>query len=111
MLSARCVNVAARKTALPRVQVPTLTWHCQRGSDMPPLRTLLVDNYDSYTYNLYQLLAEVNGIVPLVVTNDSATVEEVSSVHALLRTRADQARQRGPISHVGGAAFPDRTGT
>ena len=25
------------------------------------LRTLLVDNYDSYTYNLYQWLAEVNG--------------------------------------------------
>jgi para-aminobenzoate synthetase len=25
------------------------------------VRTLLVDNYDSYTYNLYQLLAVVNG--------------------------------------------------
>ena len=25
------------------------------------LQTLLIDNYDSYTYNLYQLLAEVNG--------------------------------------------------
>ena len=24
------------------------------------LRTLLVDNYDSYTFNLYQLLAVVN---------------------------------------------------
>ena len=25
------------------------------------LNTLLIDNFDSYTYNLYQLLAEVNG--------------------------------------------------
>jgi hypothetical protein len=26
-----------------------------------PLKTLLIDNYDSYTYNLFQLIAEVNG--------------------------------------------------
>lgn len=25
------------------------------------IRTLLIDNYDSYTYNLFQLIAEVNG--------------------------------------------------
>ena len=34
------------------------------------MRTLLIDNYDSYTYNLFQLIAEVNGIEPTVVTND-----------------------------------------
>lgn len=34
------------------------------------VRTLLVDNYDSFTYNLYSLLSEVNGRVPVVVTND-----------------------------------------
>jgi para-aminobenzoate synthetase len=34
------------------------------------VRTLLVDNYDSFTYNLYQLLGEVNGQPPVVVRND-----------------------------------------
>ena len=36
-----------------------------------PVRTLLIDNYDSYTYNLWQLLAEVNGVEPQVVLNDA----------------------------------------
>ncbi|WP_224281780.1 aminodeoxychorismate/anthranilate synthase component II, partial [Streptomyces sp. LS1784] len=32
--------------------------------------TLLIDNYDSYTFNLFQQIAEVNGRPPLVVRND-----------------------------------------
>jgi para-aminobenzoate synthetase len=42
------------------------------------MRTLLIDNYDSFTYNLFQLLAEVNGVEPLVVRNDEASWEELS---------------------------------
>ena len=34
------------------------------------MRTLLVDNYDSFTYNIADLLAEVNGVGPVVVRND-----------------------------------------
>ncbi|MFZ5889624.1 MAG: aminodeoxychorismate synthase component I [Myxococcota bacterium] len=34
------------------------------------MRTLLVDNYDSFTYNLYHLIAQVNGKSPVVVRND-----------------------------------------
>ncbi|MEV4616782.1 aminodeoxychorismate synthase component I [Kitasatospora sp. NPDC049258] len=34
------------------------------------MRTLLVDNYDSFTYNLFHYLAEVNGREPEVILND-----------------------------------------
>ncbi|MEV0402940.1 aminodeoxychorismate synthase component I [Actinoallomurus sp. NPDC050550] len=34
------------------------------------MRTLLIDNFDSFTYNLFHLLAEVNGRPPVVVHND-----------------------------------------
>ncbi|XP_071717647.1 aminodeoxychorismate synthase, chloroplastic [Rutidosis leptorrhynchoides] len=40
------------------------------------VRTLLIDNYDSYTYNIYQELSVVNGIPPVVVQNDEWTWEE-----------------------------------
>ena len=42
--------------------------------------TLLIDNHDSFTYNLFQLLAEVNGREPLVVRNDEATWEELEGL-------------------------------
>lgn len=34
------------------------------------MRTLIVDNYDSFTYNLYHYLAEVNRSEPYVIRND-----------------------------------------
>jgi para-aminobenzoate synthetase len=39
--------------------------------------TLLIDNYDSFTYNLFQLLAEENGREPVVVRNDEASWDDL----------------------------------
>jgi anthranilate synthase component 2 len=39
---------------------------------------LLIDNYDSFTYNLYQYFCEL-GQETLVVRNDKTTVEEIAS--------------------------------
>jgi para-aminobenzoate synthetase len=41
------------------------------------MKTLIIDNYDSYTYNLFQLISEVNGDEAVVVRNDAATWEEL----------------------------------
>jgi para-aminobenzoate synthetase len=41
------------------------------------MRSLLIDNYDSFTWNLFQLLAEVNGSEPVVVRNDEMSWEEL----------------------------------
>jgi para-aminobenzoate synthetase len=43
------------------------------------MKTLLIDNYDSFTFNLYQLIAEVNRIPPIVVRNDSASWNEIKN--------------------------------
>jgi len=37
------------------------------------MRTLLVDNHDSYTYNVFHLLAGVTGEEPIVVDNDAVS--------------------------------------
>ena len=44
------------------------------------MRTLLIDNYDSYTFNLFHLLGEVNGSEPVVVRNDELSWEELAAL-------------------------------
>lgn len=41
---------------------------------------LLIDNYDSFSYNLYQLIGEIEPEIK-VIRNDEMTAEEVRSLH------------------------------
>ena len=41
---------------------------------------LLIDNYDSFSYNLYQLVGTLNPDIR-VVRNDAMTVEELRALH------------------------------
>ena len=51
---------------------------------------LLVDNYDSFSYNLYQLIGEINPDIK-VIRNDEMTVEEWAQnvEDAFAQVRAD----------------------
>ncbi|NKE63560.1 aminodeoxychorismate synthase component I [Lentzea sp. PSKA42] len=42
------------------------------------MRTLLIDNHDSYTYNLFHLVASVNGQDPVVLSNDDPELARLS---------------------------------
>ncbi|MGD0455508.1 MAG: aminodeoxychorismate synthase component I [Solirubrobacteraceae bacterium] len=42
------------------------------------MSTLLIDNYDSYTYNVFHLLAAVSGEEPIVVRNDAVSWRALS---------------------------------
>ncbi len=40
---------------------------------------LLIDNYDSFSYNLYQLIGEINPDI-MVIRNDEMTVDEIKTL-------------------------------
>lgn len=41
------------------------------------MKTLIIDNYDSYTYNLFQLVSLVNDEEAIVIKNDEYTYDEI----------------------------------
>ncbi|WP_379138096.1 anthranilate synthase component II [Paenibacillus sp. sgz500958] len=43
------------------------------------MKTLLIDNYDSYTFNLYQLIASIQDEYPIVIRNDQYSWSELSA--------------------------------
>jgi para-aminobenzoate synthetase len=53
---------------------------------LAPIRTLVVDNYDSFTYNLVHYLGERTGINPVVIRNDDPRwrIEDLGAYHAVV---------------------------
>lgn len=43
-------------------------------------RLLLIDNYDSFVYNIYQLLGEISGCAATVVRNDQASLAQLCAL-------------------------------
>ena len=63
---------------------------------------LVIDNYDSFTYNLVQYLGEL-GEAPDVRRNDAVTVDEI-------RALAPEAIVSGPVVHpLGGSFYRDES--
>jgi anthranilate synthase/aminodeoxychorismate synthase-like glutamine amidotransferase len=50
---------------------------CRDQSDGSMTRVLVVDHYDSYTYNLVHLIAEVTGVLPEVVEHDRVSARDL----------------------------------
>lgn len=48
------------------------------------MKILLLDNYDSFTFNLYQLVGEVSGVVPEVFRNDKISLAEIKKYDKIL---------------------------
>jgi para-aminobenzoate synthetase len=74
------------------------------------MRTLLIDNHDSYTFNLFQLIAAVNGCEPTVYRNDDPALtdlplDEFGSI--VISPGPGHPGQARDLGHVG--ALLDRT--
>ena len=78
------------------VSLPVVAERAQSRAAPDHLRVLVVDHYDSYTWNLVHLVAAVTGTLPEVVEHDAPGVLDLGSLRharrALTRTRPP----RGP---------------
>lgn len=45
------------------------------------MKVLIIDNYDSFTYNIYQTVGVITGNEPLVYLNDQITIKQVKEIN------------------------------
>ena len=58
---------------------------------------LIIDNYDSFTFNLYQLIGEINPDIK-VVRNDKLTIEDIRAMrtdHIIISPGPGNPKQAG----------------
>ncbi len=48
------------------------------------MKILILDNYDSFTYNLVHMVEEITGVFPSVFRNDKISIEEVGNYDILM---------------------------
>lgn len=75
------------------------------------MNTLLVDNHDSYTYNLYQLIADVTGTPPVVLVNDDerlARLDARAFDSCVISPGPGRPHREADTGHLGG--FLNRAG-
>lgn len=68
------------------------------------MRTLLIDNHDSYTFNLFQLIAQVTGIEPVVLVNDDpelARLDPDAFDSVVISPGPGRPQRRGDIGYAG----------
>lgn len=41
------------------------------------IKTLIIDNYDSFTNNLFQYIAHINQVKPIIIKNDEYSIDEI----------------------------------
>lgn len=81
MLSRGVGRVTAHRPSIPGHAQESHSGHKHQEDDASLkfqfVRTLLIDNYDSYTYNIYQDLCVINGVPPVVVQNNEYELEYI----------------------------------
>ena len=47
------------------------------------MRVLIVDNYDSFTYNLVHMVATITGCAPIVIRNDEMAWDKSAASNSI----------------------------